>query len=495
MRLADGSVAPCRTQVGTKGVPEALLVKKPGQDNIDLFPMSWLIERWCSVTWGEVVELTTPKGRKFTLKSWHELPFLTKEQLTEVIGDLPHQSVKGRSGRSAGTKVAATGVMLGPRACTARVPVDPVDTDAEDCRQLQRQLRQSLQHLRADMEKTEWEKLVRRYSGIPDQYYGARDDVQPLGPSQLGREDVMDSLGHRCGSPAMMWELMAGSGRLSDTARRSGLAVLPPVDFRWGFHLGRFSDQLRVLYTMIVYGCHFLYASPSCFPWGQRARSWSAEVRDKARRSERLALQFLTVLFFLQVVMGRAYGYEQPKGSDMPVESDLSALDQHLTTYTAHFDQCMKGAAIDGQLIRKSSELHSNVDIAACVPGLTQKCDKKHTHLHVRGSVTTGTNKGASKSSASAMYPPEMCDDIVELARKVSNTASGGSPCIRNPEYHQQNFEANPTVVGGLTRGAARTGECTGIVELLGGNCYSMGASASRDRDQGLAANISGDSS
>ena len=88
--------------MGPKGIPQALVLEKEDQENIDLLPMYWLIERWCSVQWGEEVVLTTPKKKTLILKCWNKLPYLTKEQLEQTLADLPDQAVPGRSGKVAG---------------------------------------------------------------------------------------------------------------------------------------------------------------------------------------------------------------------------------------------------------------------------------------------------------------------------------------------------------------------------------------------------------
>ena len=92
---------------------------------------------------------------------------------------------------------------------------------------------------------------------------------------------VMDNLGLTKGCPAQLWEFMAGSGKLSATARAENVSHLPPVDHRWGYHLGRFADQLKILYVFLVYGCEVLFASPTCTPWGNNSRGW-----DKRRNSD-----------------------------------------------------------------------------------------------------------------------------------------------------------------------------------------------------------------
>ena len=58
------------------------------------------------------------------LARWNELPYLTEPQFEKVLQDLPEAHEPGRSGRSAGEKVASSCVVLGPRACAARLPKD-----------------------------------------------------------------------------------------------------------------------------------------------------------------------------------------------------------------------------------------------------------------------------------------------------------------------------------------------------------------------------------
>ena len=100
----------------------AEVLAQPGQDNIDIMPLSWLIERGCTHCWGDEAWLKTPTGRKLSVDCWHRMPYLTAEQKQQVFDDLPAPHVRGRSGRSAGRRVAATGIFLGPRGCAVRLP-------------------------------------------------------------------------------------------------------------------------------------------------------------------------------------------------------------------------------------------------------------------------------------------------------------------------------------------------------------------------------------
>ena len=70
--------------------------------------MSWLVERGCQTHWDDNLTLTTPKGKVMTLQQWYDLPYLTKEHFDTVLADLPEASAPGRSGKTAGAKIAST---------------------------------------------------------------------------------------------------------------------------------------------------------------------------------------------------------------------------------------------------------------------------------------------------------------------------------------------------------------------------------------------------
>ena len=155
---------------------------------------------------------------------------------------------------------------------------------------------------------------------MPDYYY---DGAPSTGPEALVHSTAMEALGHSAGKPCMIWELFAGSGKLSAMARRDGVSHLPPVDFRWGYDARRLQHQTKILFAFLVYGCEVLFASPNCTPWGANARQWSPAKRKEKRHAEGLTLRFLTMLCFLQVLMGISYMMEKPRGSEICSDKDF----------------------------------------------------------------------------------------------------------------------------------------------------------------------------
>ena len=75
------------------------------------------------------------------------------------------------------------------------------------------------------MPNREWYNMVRRYDGLPDEYYGG---PAPQGPIDFNSAFSIGRLRPSDGGPAEPWEIMAGSGRLPATARAQGNTHLPP---------------------------------------------------------------------------------------------------------------------------------------------------------------------------------------------------------------------------------------------------------------------------
>ena len=71
----------------------------------DLLPMSWLIERGCSVLCDDAWVFTTPKQTRITMARYETMPYLTAEQIQFILDDLPEATENGRSGKPACTSV------------------------------------------------------------------------------------------------------------------------------------------------------------------------------------------------------------------------------------------------------------------------------------------------------------------------------------------------------------------------------------------------------
>ena len=257
------------------------------------------------------------------------------------------------------------------------------------------------------------QKKLQKYKVMPDEYY-FYEQSKYMDLEKLASINEMRAAGFEPGVSSTMRELMAGSGRLSATAREEGMTHQPPVDYRWGVNLGHWWHQVIICWQLFVYPVDVLWASPTCTPWGSNARQWPEEQRSKQRQQESLTLQFLTVLFFIQMVLGRVWMLEQPAGSDLfrasalQVLTGADALDQ---VFPWVFDQCMLGAQVGGQAVKKRTQISSNSKFHSDPP----QCDGSHTHCVLRGCDYTG-----SRTAQAAVYPPEMCRKILQEIRATS---------------------------------------------------------------------------
>ena len=309
-------------------------------------------------------------------------------------------------------------------------------------------LRVKLAHLAEDVDQDKRERLIKKYLCMPDHYY---DGDAGTGPQELGDEAVMKELGFEKGCRTQLWELMAGSAKLSATARKEEVSHLPPVDHRWGFHVGRFADQLRLLYVFLVYGCEVLFASPTCTPWGSNSRSWDKGKLRRERAAEGLTLQFLTLLCFLQVVMRRSYLIENSKGSDMFRESPISHLKHETLQHSiTSFDQCAFGAMVDGGFIKKGTDVLSSEPM----PEVDLQCPGGHAHVPLQGS-----NKTGARTAQAAVYPEGLCHAFLAAVRRISTKQSGGRICINIKDLEGMTMtQSVATILGDLRVHAQRQG-------------------------------------
>ena len=148
-------------------------------------------------------------------------------------------------------------------------------------------------------------KKLQKYKCMEDEYY-EWDDSKFMGTEKLADIGEMTDRGYQPGVASTLWEFMAGSGRLSATARAQKITHLPPLDYRWGVNLGHWWHQVVVLWQLLVFPVDVAWGSPTCTPWGANARQWPQEQRTQQRDQESLTLQFLTIIFFVQTLLGKA---------------------------------------------------------------------------------------------------------------------------------------------------------------------------------------------
>ena len=387
LRLAHGECY-CHRETSTKGVPMVFVPWSPSGDNIDLFPEGFLWERGCSITRGDDLLVTTPRGREFQVEVWGNMPYISKDKLHQILSDLPECHEGGRSGRPALVPMAA------------RVAYAHVDLD----------------HLKGAVPKAELAKVRAKYRNLPDLYWqdSAEAIITPDRFDGLSQQVVQQPSNTQL---AKLWELCSGAGALSARAREKRVPHLPPVDLRYGWYTHRRRDQTLILYGVLVVGVHCIFAAPNCALWGSMATNVPRELLTARRNREGPGLQFLALVCFLQYLMGRRFLVGNNGASNMFDESPLRSLNQLGVNYSK-LDQCMYGAMHDDIHSKKSTIFVSNRP----TPALGTSCDHSHQHLRLRG---TGPN--GSRIAAAARYPQKLCDDILAtIADRTATPQDGG---------------------------------------------------------------------
>ena len=197
VHLAHGECR-CHKHMSPKGIPIVLVPYEPKKDNIDLFPEGFLWERGCKILRDDDPLVVSPKGRTFRVQMWGNMPFLTKNELHQIIADLPEHHEPGRSGQPA----------QAPRTARAANAV-AVDLD----------------HMKSELSTVELGRLRAKYRNLPDLYW--EDDSSAM--ISADRFDKMMQI-IQCPSRsriAKFWELCSGSGALSATGRTRKYNICP----------------------------------------------------------------------------------------------------------------------------------------------------------------------------------------------------------------------------------------------------------------------------
>ena len=394
LTLAHGSCK-CSREVGPKGVPRVLVPQDSEADNIDLFPEGFLYERGCTIMRGEQHTLTTPTGRVVEIKMWGSLPYISKEDLHKVIGDLPDHTVPGRSG----------GIVQVPTA--ARVCRNTISSG---------ETRSQLKHLLSDMQKPQFNNVCSKYRNLPDAYYGG-DTAQFVSPDKL--EDHLSLLSGNADvvtndvvPNVKIWEWYSGSSSLSKNSKQSEIPHHPPVDYRYGWNLSKSEHQLKLLSCLLTRGTDCLFASPNCAPWGNDSRAAPAQRREERRELETNTLTFLAVACIFQILLDRKYIVENSAYSDIFAKSPLQVLREG-TFHLALFYQCTCGPTLNSEFVRKRSHFQGS----HVFHHLQKLCPGGHKHLQLRG---------GGRAASSALYPDPECALILLDAQLPSDACEGG---------------------------------------------------------------------
>ena len=249
--------------------------------------------------------------------------------------------------------------------------------------------------------------LKKMYRAVPEMFYTKtrKTPVTPRNARSWARS--------RRGMKPHLWELCSGSGKLSLLCLLSGLSVMFPVDYRYGWDLGcREHQQLLLEVGTMVGEPQVKLYSPSCRPWSISSTRRDLEVTNRERNSEKPTVDFIKKDIVRRNKEGFKFVLEQPWSS---------ALWEHLKELPADIhrtDQCRFGAQDElGNPILKPTGLQSDLQLRASV----QRCKG---HLEKRHGWLQGQVGGNNRTTLAVVYPDQLCRAI---AKDIKKYVQGGA--------------------------------------------------------------------
>ena len=122
-------------------------------------------------------------------------------------------------------------------------------------------------------------ELEKKYRAWPEEFY-QQTMLRVVTP-----HNVTSWMEHMKGFKLHMQERMSGSGRLSLRAKRLGLQVAFPVDYRYGWNLADPEHQNILTEIGHTMGINITWWAPTCTPWSQASRG-NAEKREADREAQ-----------------------------------------------------------------------------------------------------------------------------------------------------------------------------------------------------------------
>ena len=249
--------------------------------------------------------------------------------------------------------------------------------------------------------------LSKLYRAIPEEFYTRtqRAPVTPRNARSWARK--------RKGAHFHFWEMCSGSGRLSFLALCAGLAVMFPLDYRYGWDLTSPSHRRLIDEIEETFKPDIDFMSPSCRPWSISSVRRDLEQTQQERQEEMPVIEYLKKKAKNQCKHRRGCIWEQPWSSAMWEHLDDNPGQAERT------DQCRFGAKDESDNpILKPTGLQSNLALKHSI----KRCNG---HLGMKHGWLQGTVKGSNRTTIAAVYPECLAKAIVkDIKRFLSNKST-----------------------------------------------------------------------
>eukprot|EP00438_Fugacium_kawagutii_P016242 Skav225368 [mRNA] locus=scaffold476:95907:101244:- [translate_table: standard] len=247
-------------------------------------------------------------------------------------------------------------------------------------------------------------------SGADSKESGSCRRPVPLGSDKAGRPGFL--------------ELFAGTARLTECVKKSGMFAWPPFELQNGscYNLLDVGVQ-KFIFGLITAGLiWWVHLGTPCTAWSRARRN--IKNFTKARAKERAAVA--SALFTCRVIReclkrGIIFTLENPRYSRLWEFSPILDLLQDSRVQLVHFDMCQYG-----EPHRKSTSILTNED---SFTKLHRKCCGGHAHQQLVGTVRVkldGKWTYKNRTALAGAYPYKLCDFWAQLAAKIAPAVSFG---------------------------------------------------------------------
>ena len=250
---------------------------------------------------------------------------------------------------------------------------------------------------------------------LPEQFY-TYTQLPVITPDNLQEFlEHMSCLGMDLDVHIKLWSWFSGTGRLLNTAKENGYAVLFPVDLRYGWDIRRQDVQKKLKRVDYIYKPQVTSMEPRCKYWSIAGRSRSPDVTRQERNKEEQMLQFLVKHCHMLEASERLALVENPKTSDIWTDAPLKDL--QFEEY--ELSQCAHSELPDGKRSRKETIIKANFPLTRTATGCT--CAEEHVVL--RGKLT----------SEAAAFSQGLCDSLIQDLEDATATDGVEYPWQTHP--------------------------------------------------------------
>ena len=218
------------------------------------------------------------------------------------------------------------------------------------------------------------------------------------------------------------------------------LLILPPIDLRYGWHLGHKPHQQLLREFIFRTKPSFVSGEPRCKYWSRSGVRRDKAVTGQRRQEERPSIDFNTEVMHHQVQEGRHGIVENPRPSELWHQTSTQSLmaSQHFAAYFT--DQCCFSTGVpDGERSRKQTTLLASFELWHA----RKRCKCSKGHILLQGKCEDGKTNRTAKA---ALFPYRLCQAIAQDMMNSCDTTWFHSTTKQDDltkQYNKQSHQAH----------------------------------------------------